>query len=147
MKKLLLGVIVGLSTALLIWSFFGRSTEPTTDLGKELKRISINTTGPETISSATLPSPIGGANWGLKQGLCEQGGYDLTPYAGKMVTLTQYPTDAVYAQVNRGATSTEPLNVWIVQSDGSIACIYLAVRQGSLLIPGVFSVNDPSIVR
>ena len=147
MKKIFLGVVIGLAIALLAWYLLNSVGTPVSSAVYELQKHSINTTGPEITSTLTLPSQLSGPNWGMKQAICQQGGYDLSSYAGKTVQLTQYPTDAIYRQVTRGQTSTEPLNVWIISGGEKVLCLFLTVRQGSMLIPGIFSVNDPAIQR
>ena len=49
----------------------------------ELKRLKIKVTGSAKQIEAQLPIKLSGADWGLKKIVCEQGGYDLSAYAGK----------------------------------------------------------------
>ena len=100
----------------------------------ELKRLKIKVTGSAKQIEAQLPIKLSGADWGLKKIVCEQGGYDLSAYAGKKVSLIRFPISEKYA--------SEPLNVWVVSCNDKIACVYKAVREGSNLVPGVFPIEN-----
>jgi hypothetical protein len=103
----------------------------------ELKRLKIEVAGPATKQiDVQLPPKLSDANWGLKKIICEQGGYDLSAYAGKKVTLSCFSMREKY-------NSKESLNVWVVSSGDNIACVYKAVGEGSSMAPGVFSVENP----
>jgi len=70
----------------------------------------------------------------LKKIICEQGGYDLSAYAGKKVSLSCFPISEKYQL-------KEPLNVWVVSSGDKVVCVYKA---GSNSVPGVFPVEKPN---
>lgn len=79
----------------------------------------------------TLPVTLTDANWGLKQIICQEGGYDLTPYAGKTVNAYSYPIREKYNGI-------EPLTLWVLNDGQKVICAYKAVRTGSQLTPGIF---------
>lgn len=89
--------------------------------------------GPSTVE-VSLPAELNDANWGLKQMICVDAGYSLAPYAGQNVLLTTYDIDMTC----QGAL----LRVWVVTQGNEVACVYLSVREGVDLVPGVFSVNE-----
>lgn len=99
----------------------------------ELDNLNIVTMGQPTQQEIMLPSDLSGANWGLKKTVCEQGGYDLSSFAGKSVLLTSYSIEEKY--------KNEPLEVWIITSGETIVCVYKAVGENSQLTPGVFPVS------
>jgi hypothetical protein len=104
----------------------------------ELKRLKIDVAGPPVKQFETqLPPALSDANWGLKKIICEQGGYDLSPYAGKKVSLSCFPISEKYR-------STELLNAWVVSSGDKVVCVYKAVRDNSSMAPGVFAVENPN---
>jgi hypothetical protein len=83
----------------------------------------------------TLPTSLAsGPNWGVKDSECRAGGYDLSVAAGKTVCLASFATTSL--------CQGEPTNAWVVMWDGSVRCIYQAVRPPSSLTPGVFAVHD-----
>ena len=84
-----------------------------------------------------LPQQLNDANWGLKETLCEQGGYTLIPYAGGSITAVKYSILEKY--------SNEPLYLWVLAKDYTTICGYLAVRENSVVAPGVFALSDPNI--
>lgn len=100
--------------------------------------------GPTTVT-ATLPQQFTDANWSLKEGLCQQAGYDLTPYAGQNVSLIHINITEKYYNPAIPGTIGEPLYIWIVAKDQTSVCGFLSVRESSGLIPGVFAVNDTNI--
>jgi hypothetical protein len=104
----------------------------------ELKRLNIKIMGPAKQIETQLPSELSDANWGLKKIICEQGGYNLSAYAGKKVSLTCFPISERYHFI-------EPLNVWVVSSGDKIVCVYKTVRENSNIIPGVFPVQDSKV--
>lgn len=101
----------------------------------ELKRLNIKVVGRPKQRKMELPAALSGPNWGLKKQICEEGGYDLAPYAGRSVLLTSYPIAEKYGD--------EALDVWIVSSGGRIACVYKAVRESSNMAPGIFPAKTP----
>ncbi|MGM5488329.1 MAG: DUF4830 domain-containing protein [Nanobdellota archaeon] len=96
----------------------------------ELDALGIETTGLKEQTTVTLPETFSDANWGLKQIVCEEGGYDLEPYAGQTVTLYSYGSNHYHTD--------EPLDVWVI-ADDRVVCVYFTAEG---LTPGVFSVPD-----
>jgi hypothetical protein len=83
----------------------------------------------------SLPSDLASSpNWGVKDVECREGGYDLSAVAGKSVCLVSFSTTTL--------CQDQPTDAWVVMSDGMVRCIYQAVRPGSSLAPGVYSVHD-----
>src|SRR3989344_4429964 len=71
-----------------------------------LQRLNIEVTGQPKQVELELPSNLSDANWGMKKTVCEEGGYNLSAYAGKTLLFTSYPINEVW-------NNTEPLNVWV----------------------------------
>ncbi len=82
-----------------------------------------------------MPAELSGPYYGLKKIICEEGGYDLTVCAGKNTLVTSFP-------LKEELYSGEPLNLWVVTCEERIACVYKTVREGSDLVPGIFSVEN-----
>jgi len=125
--------------SLVVAIFFGRSYLFALDndvILSELKRLNIKITGPAKKIETELPTALSDANWGLKKTICEEGGYNLSDYAGEKVSLTCFPISERYNII-------EPLNVWVVSSGDKIVCVYKKVREHSNMIPGVFPVKNP----
>jgi len=89
--------------------------------------------------SVKLPENFSDANWGLKKIICEEGGYDLIKYPNQEVLLSSYSTNKYY--------QNEKLALYVLTKEEEIICTYFGVEEGSDLIPGLFSVNDGSIVE
>ncbi len=101
----------------------------------ELKRLSVVPEADAVIKHYDLPEDVdAGADWGLKTIVCEEGGYDLHPYAGKTVTLTSVDIT--------GTCQGEKIEIWVVSDTDAIACAYLTVREDSSAAPGVWPVNS-----
>jgi len=100
----------------------------------ELKRLDIKIVSQPKQIELQLPLAFTDSNWSLKKAVCEEGEYDLSPYAGKSVLLTSYPILEKY--------ENEPLDVWIVTIGDKIVCVYKAVREDSGLAPGVFPISS-----
>jgi hypothetical protein len=101
----------------------------------ELKRLAVVPIADAVIRQYELPEDVdAGANWGLKTIVCEEGGYDLHPYAGKTVTLTSVDI--------KGTCQGETIQIWVVSDKDAIACAYLTVREDSSAAPGVWPVNS-----
>jgi hypothetical protein len=104
-------------------------------ISSEFKRLKIAVAGPRAQQIETeLPPGLSGPNWGLKKIICEQGGYDLSPYAGKKVLLSSYP-------ISEKDPSKGALNAWVVSSGDKILCVYEA---GLNSVPGLFAVENPN---
>ena len=101
----------------------------------ELERLNIQTIGSSKQIQLKLPSMLSDANWEMKKIVCEEGGYDLSFYSNKTLLFTYYPINEVW-------DNTEPLNVWIVSDNDKVVCVYKAVREDSIVIPGIFSVKE-----
>jgi len=112
------------------------SVAPT--VGKDIaQKYNFNVVSEAIISNITLPQQMTGPDWGLKEGLCEQAGYSLVPFAGQNVSIAHYSITNKW--------NSESLYLWVVAKDQASICGYLSVREGSGLIPGVFAVNDSNI--
>jgi hypothetical protein len=82
----------------------------------------------------TLPPKLDDPDWGLKQSVIFEGGYDFRPYAGREVTLQKYLLREHY-----GAS---PLYLWLVVKDNRVVGAYATVTEASGVVPGVFSVSE-----
>src|SRR3989338_1553456 len=105
-----------------------------------LQRLNIEVTGQPKQVELELPSNLSDANWGMKKTVCEEGGYNLSAYAGKTLLFTSYPINEVW-------NNTEPLNVWVATSGDTLVCVYKAVRENSMVAPGIFSIKENSNIK
>ncbi len=103
---------------------------------EELKRLEIKIVGSAKRIEVQLPTVLIGPDLGLKKTICEQSGYDLSAYAGKKVLFTAFPISEEY--------TSEPLNVWVISFEDKIVCVYKTVREGSVLVPGIFAIETPN---
>jgi hypothetical protein len=102
---------------------------------KTMAAFGLTTWGSAQTSNATLPAVLAtDANWGLKADVCRQAGYDITVLAGKTVCLA--------AQDINQTCQGNPATVWVMMSNGAVACVYKAVRQGYGSTPGVYGATD-----
>lgn len=134
--------VVSLFVSLLITGCGSNENAPTSQpIGSDIiQKYNFHIEGEPTTIITTLPQQFNDANWGLKELICEQAGYSLTPYAGESITLIKFNItgrDEMFPN--------EPLYLWVVAKDQTSICGYLTVREQSGLIPGVFAVNDPII--
>ena len=106
----------------------------------ELERLNIQATGQFKQIQLELPSHLSDANWGMKKTICEEGGYNLSSYAGKTLLFTSYSINEVW-------NNTEPLNVWIATIGEKIVCVYKTVRENSMVAPGIFSIKENSNIK
>lgn len=110
------------------------------NISSELRKLNIQITGSAKSIELTLPQTLSDANWGMKQVVCREGGYDLASYAGKTLFFTYYPTNEVW-------NNSEPLNVWIVTIGDKIACVYKAVGENSQVALGIFSIKQNASIH
>jgi hypothetical protein len=106
---------------------------------KVIQQYNFQTEGDPQNGSFMLPAELTDANWGLKEIICREASYDLSPYAGQTVSYMRYSLREKYTYFD------EPLYLWILMKDNACICAFASVREGSGLIPGVFAVNDPGI--
>lgn len=93
----------------------------------------------ESLLTVELPVDLSGPQWALKAQVCREAGYDIDTYGGYVVSLKETYIDEYY--------ETEPLSLWEMYYKGEIICAYKSVRKESLLMPGIFSENDPRITQ
>ena len=94
---------------------------------------------PQTLND-TLPATLAtDTNWGLKATVCQEGGYDITPLAGKPICLLEQDI----TQRCQG----NPASVSVLMNNGAVACIYKTVRKGFGATPGVYSATDPNCTQ
>jgi hypothetical protein len=105
-----------------------------------LTALGITPVGAPQTDSETLPLPLTSngvyTEWSLIASSCQQGGYDITPLAGKTIcALGQDMT-----QLCQGL----PAGVTVLMNSGSVACIYKHIRAEDTIAPGIWSATDPS---
>ena len=100
-----------------------------------LATLGIATVGDLRTSTVTLSATLTDAQWSVKAEVCRAGGYDLTPVAGMTVCLV--------SQVIIGMCQGNPVQVYVLMSNGSVQCVYKALCPGSRITPGVYSTVDP----
>ncbi len=100
-------------------------------------------TGEASTTTTTLPQQFTDPDWDSKRFLCDQAGYDLTAYAGQVVSLTSYSlvrkraffitlTDlegiAQFLDVGQEVAAT----LWVITKDGRTIGAYLALDVSAL---------------
>lgn len=129
-------LVIGICT----WGYRTHSTETDTPVLAELSRLDIHVTGgPVKQLQIELPADLSDADWGPKNTICAEGGYDLSRYANKTLLFTVYPTNQVWSR-------TDPLNVWVVTDGDTLVCVYRAVTEKSTAAPGIFSIKPTSSI-
>jgi hypothetical protein len=98
------------------------------------EKYSLHTVGSAMTVSLTLPQQFTGADWELKETVCQSAGYDLTPFAGQNVAVVRYNLTDKY--------SDDSLSLVILAQDQTCLCSYIAATN---LLPGIIAVNDPHI--
>jgi hypothetical protein len=142
-KKLLYGIVITAVAAavivLVLESPPANSVANEAIIVAELHRLNIATVGAPEQVKIQLPSDLSGSNWELKASACQEGGYDLSAYAGKDVLLTSYPTNQWY-------NNTQPLQVWVITGGNNILCVYSSLMEGRTFTPGIFSVKENPLI-
>ena len=91
---------------------------------------------PQTLNF-TLPAVLTTDDeWGLKAPLCQDGGYDITPLAGKSACIV--------GQATTQRCDGYPANVWVLMSNGAVKCVYKSSGAGN---PGVYSATSPNCTQ
>ena len=125
--------LIPLVGSLLLISIFGCGSTSSTPISQSvgadvIQKYSFHTEGQPTTTPVTLPQQLTDANWGLKEGLCQQAGYDLAPYAGQNLSLIQYNLmEKYYPATSRNPGSGESLYLWVIAKDQTSICGYLSV--------------------
>jgi hypothetical protein len=100
----------------------------------ELQRLAVETTADAEVQEITLPEEFNDANWGLKDIICEDGGYDLISYSGQTLTLTSVDIE--------GSCDNEIIKIMVLSEPGFVVCAYFAYRGNAPLAPGLWSVDS-----
>jgi hypothetical protein len=99
-----------------------------------IARYNLHEEGQATTADINLPQEFTDANWGLKQGVCQQAGFDLAPYPGQTVSMVKYDLADKYLG--------DSLSLYVLVKDQTCICAYAGADN---LIPGIVAVNDPNI--
>ncbi len=132
-KEFYLFPLVGIYILISIYGCGNTSSAPA--VGADIiQKYNLHVEGQPLTTNLTLPQQFTDANWGLKQGACQQAGYDLTPYAGQDITAVTYSIAEKY--------SGDQLSLIVLAQGQTSICGYVAANN---LIPGIIAVNDPNI--
>ena len=133
-KEFSLIALIVILNSLLFIACHSSSSDSSSSVGADIiQKYNFHVEGQPTSTNLTLPQQFTDANWGLKQGVCQQAGYDLTLYAGQDITVIKYAMLEKF--------SNDPLSLFVLAKDQAVICGYLAA---SNLIPGIIVVNDPT---
>jgi hypothetical protein len=135
-KEFSLLVSIGILISVQFFACHGSSSDPSAQpAGADIiQKYNFHVDGQPTSTSLTLPPHFTDANWGLKQEVCQQTGYDLTLYAGQDITAIKYTLLEKY--------SNDTLSLFVLAKDQTVICGYVAA---SSLTPGIIALNDPNI--
>ena len=103
----------------------------------ELERLGVVPTAVAEVKQLEISDLDAGGTgtwWGYFGAVCEEGGYDLYPYAGKTVTMTAVDI--------KGTCQDEKIRIYVLSEEDKIACAYLTFREGSSGAPGVWPINS-----
>jgi hypothetical protein len=103
-----------------------------------LAALGIATVGDARTGSITLPPMLTDAQWSVKNEVCSEGGYDLSPIAGTTACLV--------SQVTTEKCQSNPARAYVLMSNGIVQCVFKALCPGSRIAPGVYSTVDPLCV-
>jgi hypothetical protein len=130
---------------------FTQNQQPAKDpiVTEVITKYHFHTTGEPQTQEVTLPQELNDANWGLKEYLCQQAGYDLAPFAGQTVAVVRYPIlERYYGEplyLHSGDSLYHygvPLNLWIVETENTAICAYTADSGEFGSDPGVYPVQE-----
>jgi len=99
----------------------------------ELNRLNIKVAGPIEPEEDEIPVNLSGPYWGVLKGVCSQGGYDLSAYAGKKVMLVNLP-------IANNSDYPLPLDVIVFSCQEKIVCVYKVDKESA---PGMLPVSNP----
>jgi hypothetical protein len=100
----------------------------------ELERLGVVPTADAKIYQYDIPEDLNEDGFYYYTPACEQGGYDLHPYAGKTITMTSVDI--------KGTCQGEKIEIWVLSEDDNIACAYLTMQENLGGAPGLWSVNS-----
>jgi hypothetical protein len=102
----------------------------------ELLRLGVVPTSVAEVQQFGIPVEGSGYGtwWGYFGAVCEQGGYDLYPYAGKTVTMTSVDI--------KGTCQSEKIRIYVLSEEDKIACAYLTMQENLGGAPGLWPVNS-----
>ncbi len=131
---------------LFVFCFFliGCQTVDDSHIRSELENKGISVKGHPEIYHEILPTNFSDLPWALIHSTCEQGGYDLMPYAGQSVTSYSYQSNDVYGL----GKSKAVLTVEVMTQLNNIICVHYGQdweKTRYPLIPGILAVNDSAI--
>lgn len=137
LKKILVPFIMGVA----VWTVIScdKNLSGVNDVVvAEFDRLGVQPTNSSEIKSITLPENLHeDAHDEFITRICDQGGYDLNPYAGQTLTLTN-------VNIKGRCDDRYSIRVFVLSTDETIACAYFAIREGSSAAPGLWPVNSPS---
>ena len=100
----------------------------------EFKKFQITSSDkPADSFDMTLPPTfVSTSEWAPTNNACAGGGYDLSLYSGKNVSVASYTSSEMF--------NKEPLDVKVISNGYKIVCVFRSVKKGSTVAPGVFPV-------
>lgn len=110
----------------------------------ELEKYDIEVSGDASKRDTTIPQDLTGF-WSYVKNICEDGGYDLSTYTEKEVTMTTYPINQYYHK--KVYNDTEPLQATVITKGNKVICAYKSTREGSMLLPGFFAIDDMNLIE
>ena len=100
---------------------------------KAMASLGLISSGVPQTSDVTLPAGLMGGGWDVKASMCQQGGYDITPLAGK--------TACLLLQDITQTCDGNPSRVGILMDNGAVSCVFKAARSDFGAPPGVYPAN------
>jgi hypothetical protein len=101
-----------------------------------VQALGLTAAGPPSTFQETLPTELTGPNWGLRDITCQEGGYDLSRFAGTTVCSVMQEITSVFQGL--------PAEAWVLMRDGMVGCVYITLRPGSGISGGIYSVTSPN---
>jgi hypothetical protein len=101
-----------------------------------VQAVGLTAAGPPTAYEETLPAEFTDAHWGLLSIVCQEGGYNLAPFAGTRVCWVAEDVTRLCEEL--------PTTVAVLMREETVACVFLGFRPGIGSPPGVYSVTSPN---
>jgi hypothetical protein len=157
-------LIIGLFFIAQILGCGGSTVAPFQSVGADvIQKNALSVISQLSTTSITVPQQFAD-DWSVKENLCQQIGYDLIPYAGQQLSLTQFDiSEKYYIDVTtqqhdaNGVTTTTvglPLYLWVISKDNATIGAYVTLTDDPVSLQYIhlgvvnstmFAVNDANI--
>ncbi|MCU0666733.1 MAG: DUF4830 domain-containing protein [Candidatus Omnitrophica bacterium] len=96
----------------------------------ELERLNIQISTDIQPYETKIPTEFNGQYEAILKSVCQQGGYDISSYAGKKAMTVNLPIENI---------TDQQFNIVVFSCEERIACAYIVDKDS---VPGMFAVNE-----